>query len=596
MVAPHWRERGRDDRHTILRQEAGSSFFGKGQLKQLHILRKPAAHARKILPLASKMLERRSPISACQPRLQPAARPNKEPITACVPREAAFRNEETIARAVEQCQMIQDVLARLALTSSITFHTEGREGSKKPSVSLLSAFNIGGVNGTSPRKSTDQWNRPGRLPHAKSGPNSKILIRAALKLTQRLFRYDNQLWGGAGTINIAEASGLIYRVGVGADGVQEETASVNILKDAVDRLDCRTKCVGSKSAFTRYPFISRDANCTLYWRCSGPRHQDLSFPSVQQPRRRLAIVYAAPRRRATRPDNDVQRRDNAELGAEFVHVGISTGITTPLPLPLPTSPLTPWLGAGVQLQLRSRRSSRRLPRVARRHRRRRRLRSALLTKSERLPFRIFLRKYGCEISGMVTIPTMDTFQLPPPPWARAARSLLLLSILEIGDSSIASRTARSTRFWSVLTVRGRINKGSVSELRNPEWRGQRCKRHQQPMDRKSFREKQVALIIINSFVEPTPNYNETLVVFEVLNSQTNNLKWGGGAVAKRLACSPPTKANRVQSPAGSLPDFACESRAGRCRWSTGFHGDHEFPPPLHSGAAPFSPHFTLIGS
>ncbi|KAJ8883338.1 hypothetical protein PR048_015181 [Dryococelus australis] len=32
--------------------------------------------------------------------------------------------------------------------------------------------------------------------------------------------------------------------------------------------------------------------------------------------------------------------------------------------------------------------------------------------------------------------------------------------------------------------------------------------------------------------------------------------------AERLACSPPTKANRVQTPAGSLPIFACGNRAG----------------------------------
>ncbi|KAJ8889793.1 hypothetical protein PR048_009296 [Dryococelus australis] len=37
-------------------------------------------------------------------------------------------------------------------------------------------------------------------------------------------------------------------------------------------------------------------------------------------------------------------------------------------------------------------------------------------------------------------------------------------------------------------------------------------------------------------------------------------------------------------------------RAGRCRWSAGFLEDIPFPPPLHSGAAPYSPRFTLIGS
>ncbi|KAJ8866649.1 hypothetical protein PR048_032510 [Dryococelus australis] len=63
----------------------------------------------------------------------------------------------------------------------------------------------------------------------------------------------------------------------------------------------------------------------------------------------------------------------------------------------------------------------------------------------------------------------------------------------------------------------------------------------------------------------------------------------GATVADRLACSPPTKAIRVQSPAGSLRNFACGNRAGRCRWLAGFLGDLLSPLPLHSGAAPFSP-------
>ncbi|KAJ8871863.1 hypothetical protein PR048_028203 [Dryococelus australis] len=42
----------------------------------------------------------------------------------------------------------------------------------------------------------------------------------------------------------------------------------------------------------------------------------------------------------------------------------------------------------------------------------------------------------------------------------------------------------------------------------------------------------------------------------------------GAAVAKRLDCSPPTKANRVQYPTGSLPDFQ--------KWES-------FPPPFHPG-------------
>ncbi|KAJ8873317.1 hypothetical protein PR048_026951 [Dryococelus australis] len=63
----------------------------------------------------------------------------------------------------------------------------------------------------------------------------------------------------------------------------------------------------------------------------------------------------------------------------------------------------------------------------------------------------------------------------------------------------------------------------------------------------------------------------------------------GATVTERLACSPPTKAFRVQYPAGPLRIFACGNRAGRCRWSAGFLGDLRFPPPFHSGTAPHSP-------
>ncbi|KAJ8889356.1 hypothetical protein PR048_008855 [Dryococelus australis] len=42
-------------------------------------------------------------------------------------------------------------------------------------------------------------------------------------------------------------------------------------------------------------------------------------------------------------------------------------------------------------------------------------------------------------------------------------------------------------------------------------------------------------------------------------------------------------------------NFACGNRCGRCRWSVGFLGNVQFPPPLHSGAASYSPRFTHIG-
>ncbi|KAJ8865739.1 hypothetical protein PR048_033260 [Dryococelus australis] len=55
-------------------------------------------------------------------------------------------------------------------------------------------------------------------------------------------------------------------------------------------------------------------------------------------------------------------------------------------------------------------------------------------------------------------------------------------------------------------------------------------------------------------------------------------------------------AKRVQSPAGSPRIFACGNRAGRRRWSSGFLGVLQFPPPCHYGAAPYSLRFILIGS
>ncbi|KAJ8867840.1 hypothetical protein PR048_031645, partial [Dryococelus australis] len=54
----------------------------------------------------------------------------------------------------------------------------------------------------------------------------------------------------------------------------------------------------------------------------------------------------------------------------------------------------------------------------------------------------------------------------------------------------------------------------------------------------------------------------------------------GATVAERLDCSPPAKANRVQSLTGSLRIFASGNRAGRCRWSAVFLGISRFPRPF----------------
>ncbi|KAJ8872426.1 hypothetical protein PR048_026030 [Dryococelus australis] len=51
-----------------------------------------------------------------------------------------------------------------------------------------------------------------------------------------------------------------------------------------------------------------------------------------------------------------------------------------------------------------------------------------------------------------------------------------------------------------------------------------------------------------------------------------------------------------QGDPGSIRIFACGNRAGRCRWSAGLLGDFPLPPPLHSGAALYSPRFIHVGS
>ncbi|KAJ8897461.1 hypothetical protein PR048_002807 [Dryococelus australis] len=76
---------------------------------------------------------------------------------------------------------------------------------------------------------------------------------------------------------------------------------------------------------------------------------------------------------------------------------------------------------------------------------------------------------------------------------------------------------------------------------------------------------------------------------------TSSLRALGEAATERLARSPPTKAKRVQSPAGSLRIFACRNRTGRCRWSAGFLGDLPFPRPSFRRCSILTS-ITLIGS
>ncbi|KAJ8871242.1 hypothetical protein PR048_027548 [Dryococelus australis] len=66
---------------------------------------------------------------------------------------------------------------------------------------------------------------------------------------------------------------------------------------------------------------------------------------------------------------------------------------------------------------------------------------------------------------------------------------------------------------------------------------------------------------------------------------------GRGVVVVRLLVSHQDEPGSISD--GAAPGF---SHVGRCRCSAGFLGDFPFRPPLRSGAAPYSPRFTLIGS
>ncbi|KAJ8882440.1 hypothetical protein PR048_014248 [Dryococelus australis] len=95
-------------------------------------------------------------------------------------------------------------------------------------------------------------------------------------------------------------------------------------------------------------------------------------------------------------------------------------------------------------------------------------------------------------------------------------------------------------------------------------------------------------------VSPTSDIREPPRL-ESVREQTDTARLAAGAmVAERLACSPPTKASRVQYPAGSLRIFACGNLAGRCRWSACFLGDLPPPLPFHSGCAPYTPLFSAL--
>ncbi|KAJ8875251.1 hypothetical protein PR048_023146 [Dryococelus australis] len=71
---------------------------------------------------------------------------------------------------------------------------------------------------------------------------------------------------------------------------------------------------------------------------------------------------------------------------------------------------------------------------------------------------------------------------------------------------------------------------------------------------------------------------ECEAIFLTRESRSKSTRRSGTTMAEQLDCSPPTKANQVQSPAGFIRISASGNRAARCRWSTGFLRDLPFPP------------------
>ncbi|KAJ8895917.1 hypothetical protein PR048_001257 [Dryococelus australis] len=92
---------------------------------------------------------------------------------------------------------------------------------------------------------------------------------------------------------------------------------------------------------------------------------------------------------------------------------------------------------------------------------------------------------------------------------------------------------------------------------------------------------------LDSDMQNTSNHMAHLMHLPTTPTISYTVMEVGTTVAERLACLPPTKAIRVQSPAGPLLIFACGNRAGRCRWSAGILGGLSFPPPFYFGAAPY---------
>ncbi|KAJ8898242.1 hypothetical protein PR048_003602 [Dryococelus australis] len=81
------------------------------------------------------------------------------------------------------------------------------------------------------------------------------------------------------------------------------------------------------------------------------------------------------------------------------------------------------------------------------------------------------------------------------------------------------------------------------------------------------------------------------------SAQTSPPLWKGGrGLKKNKTTRLPPRINRVRFPTWSPPDFHVWESCWTMPLVSGFSRDLPFPPPLHSGAAPHSPRFNLIGS
>ncbi|KAJ8891135.1 hypothetical protein PR048_010649 [Dryococelus australis] len=156
---------------------------------------------------------------------------------------------------------------------------------------------------------------------------------------------------------------------------------------------------------------------------------------------------------------------------------------------------------------------------------------------------------------------------------------------------------RNAKAWTrdILekTRRAAASSGTIPTCENPEWHSEQAKRLS--LDRQHTRS-----------VAPDFRKWETCLTLRsaaefrrVTGAETPaaRLRISEAAVVKWSHYSPPTYTNRASIPGGVAPGLSRarivpDDDAG----SGGFSRGSPVPPPLYSGAAPYTPHFTLVGS